>query len=338
MDRNRFQTAILAAVLLVLVGVSIVVVRLDGAACAQAVVIAQEGSAVERSAAAVTTPAMLQYQGRLSHPGTGEPVADGTYTMVLRLYDKPTGGKSLWMEAKDVPVQNGLFSTVLGDTKSLKRELFDGRALWLGIKVGSDPEAAPQQQVLPVAYALGLAPGAEIQANSGTPALSVSNAGAGEALHAGGAVVVDGNLTINGKLKGSHASDPDAHHARYTDQEALAAVLSSPEIITQYEFEDHVYGGMHYGRAIAFGSITPEGTIATSSGNVSSRWNNLWKGYEITIDGHTYDWHSYVTVVTPVTGGIANTWSNGGKMVVGIYQDAQSPGMKAAFHFVTFQP
>ncbi len=92
---------------------------------------------------AVLTP-LLQYQGRQTDPGTGEPVADGNYTMTFRLYDVASGGSALWTETKDVPVADGLFNTVLGDVTALDQGLFNGQALWLGVKVGADGEATPR--------------------------------------------------------------------------------------------------------------------------------------------------------------------------------------------------
>jgi len=111
--------------------------------------------------AGITAP-LLQYQGRLTDPGTGEPVVDGSHTMTFRLYASASGGTEFWTETKDVSVQDGLFSTVLGDKTSLDQAVFDGRELWLGVKVGADVEATPRQRVLPVAYALSLVPGAQI--------------------------------------------------------------------------------------------------------------------------------------------------------------------------------
>jgi hypothetical protein len=167
--------------------------------------------------------------------------------------------------------------------------------------------------VLPVAYALNLLPGAAVQANGSIAALSVSNSGTGQAFHAVGSVDVDGDLTVSGNI-------------------------SNPGIVTQYELDDHIYGGMHNGRAIAYGVIDENGNLLSSSGNVSSSWNNLGRYYEITIDGHDYDWRSYVTVVTPVLGGITSAWSIDGTLQVGIYKDSTSPGLKTPFQFVTFKP
>ena len=232
--------------------------------------LAQGGGELEPQA--VVTP-LLQYQARLTDPGTGEPVADGTYPMSFRLYNVESGGSWLWMETKDVEVRGGLLSTLLGELTLLDPHLFNGQALWLGIKVGTDPEAAPRQPLLPVAYALSLVPGAMVQANSSEPALQVNNLGGGTALQVGGSTLLDGNLDVNGgatvagglNVAGSltggshthsgsqitsgtvaepridpaiardpevaaaveaHRGDPDAHHVRYSDDEAWNAVLA----------------------------------------------------------------------------------------------------------------
>ena len=84
------------------------------------------------SAAAVTTPLLLQYQGRLADPGTGEAVIDGTYTMSFRLYDVESDGTALWNEIKDVSVQGGVFNAMLGDFAEYEEK---GLIYWL------DPES-----------------------------------------------------------------------------------------------------------------------------------------------------------------------------------------------------
>jgi hypothetical protein len=132
----------------------------------------------EAKVASAVSP-LLQYQGRLSDPSTGEPVADGAYPMTFSLYGADSDGSPLWTETKDVDVQGGLFSAALGDATPLDPGLFDGQALWLGIAVDGDAEATPRQQVLPVAYALSLVPGATISDSSSQPILSVVQGGAG---------------------------------------------------------------------------------------------------------------------------------------------------------------
>ena len=117
----------------------------------------------------------------MTNPATGQPVADGVYAVTFSLYDVAVGGTAKWTETKNVPVAGGLFSTALGDTAPLPQSLFSGQALWLGIKVGSDLEATPRQAIVPVAYALSLVPGAAITGSLPSPALRVSQSGAGMA-------------------------------------------------------------------------------------------------------------------------------------------------------------
>ncbi len=97
--------------------------------------------------------AALHYQARLTDPATGAP-REGTFTMTFRLYEVATDGAALWTETKDILVEEGLFATALGDVADLPADIFDGRDLWLGIKVGADAEAVPRQHLGYGAYAL----------------------------------------------------------------------------------------------------------------------------------------------------------------------------------------
>ena len=336
--------------------------------------------AQERKGEAAITTTLLQYQGRLTDPITGDSLPDGSYTMVFRLYSATTAGTPLWTESKDVPVQGGLFSTVLGSITPLDLGIFNGQGLWLGIKVGTDEEMVPRQQILPVAYALSLVPGAEIEAAGSSAALNVRNTGSGPALDANGPVNIAGNLSVSGSLNGGahnhsaeniasgtlaepripgtiardsevadyisdHAANSSAHHARYTNQEALNAVQTLGDFVTNYEFLDHVYGGNHHERytdaeavnaiknadgsgsgldadlldgqhvsdiramlPIAFGHIQWDGLRLKSTSNVTSSFNPANYAYEIAISGIQYDAWSYVTIVTPVYADLRFAW------------------------------
>ena len=92
------------------------------------------------SPAVAITP-VLQYQGRMTNPTTGQPIADGVYAVTFSLYDVAAGGTAKWTETKNVPVTGGLFSTALGDTAPLPQSIVNGQALWLGVNVGADLEA-----------------------------------------------------------------------------------------------------------------------------------------------------------------------------------------------------
>jgi hypothetical protein len=127
------------------------------------------------SAPDVPAPLVLNYQGRLADPLTGAAKPDGTYQMVFALYDVESGGSSLWTETRDVSVRGGLFSIRLGEITPIPAPaIFDGRAIWLAITVGADPQTSPRLPVSFVAYALyanraataGAATTAELAANS----------------------------------------------------------------------------------------------------------------------------------------------------------------------------
>jgi hypothetical protein len=136
----------------------------------------QDGDPASKAkSVAVTVPLLIGYQGRLADPGTGEAKPDGDYFVIFSLYDVESGGAALWNESKTVSVKNGVFSTHLGDITPLSISLFNGQALWLGIKVESDAEATPRQVLAVVPYAISLVPGASISGDSGSPIFSVEN-------------------------------------------------------------------------------------------------------------------------------------------------------------------
>ena len=116
-----------------------------------------------------TSVTLLNYQGRLIDPATGNAKPNGTYPMVFRMYNSPVGGTVLWTETKSMTVTNGFFSVLLGDTAPFNLSQFNGQSLWLGITVNADPELTPRLQLAAVPYAFyandagklgGLAPNA----------------------------------------------------------------------------------------------------------------------------------------------------------------------------------
>jgi hypothetical protein len=112
------------------------------------------GSGGAYAASSVTSS--IHYQGKLTDIA-GNPL-NGTYTMTFKLYETFTGGTALDADTHSLIVNNGLLSTTI----TFDPSYFDGRALWLGIQVESDPEMTPRQALQPVPYALSLRPGAII--------------------------------------------------------------------------------------------------------------------------------------------------------------------------------
>jgi len=99
-------------------------------------------------------PQLINYQGILVDPITGDPVADASYEMVFSIYDVASGGSAIWTETKNVQTQNGLYSVLLGSTTPLTATILSGTEKYLGIKVGTDTEMTPRKRIVSVAYAI----------------------------------------------------------------------------------------------------------------------------------------------------------------------------------------
>ena len=99
------------------------------------------------------TPNLINYQGYLTDPDTGIPVADGAYQMAFAIYDTDTGVDPVWSETKSVQVEDGLYAVLLGSITPLTLGIFDGTEKYLGVTVGSS-EMLPRKRIVSVAYAL----------------------------------------------------------------------------------------------------------------------------------------------------------------------------------------
>jgi hypothetical protein len=102
---------------------------------------------------------VVPIQGRLTN-AAGNPVPNGSYSITASIYDVSSGGTARCTDADPVQVTNGLFNLdmdycVPGD--------INGDQLYVGIKVGSDPEMTPRQPIYAVPYAWTVRPGAVIK-------------------------------------------------------------------------------------------------------------------------------------------------------------------------------
>jgi hypothetical protein len=101
----------------------------------------------------------FNYQGKLTRPSDGQPVTNGSYNMVLRIYDAASGGNCLWSArgscvsptAKSVTVTSGIFTTILGESGDNALGLdFSTASYYLGVQVGSDAEMTPRRPITSV--------------------------------------------------------------------------------------------------------------------------------------------------------------------------------------------
>ena len=101
---------------------------------------------------------IVQVQGRLTD-ANGNPI-NGPVDVTASIYDAPTGGAQRCSDSDSVTASNGLFTMAMDFCTASD---FNGDALWLGLKVGSDPEMTPRQEIAAVPYAWGLRPGAIVK-------------------------------------------------------------------------------------------------------------------------------------------------------------------------------
>lgn len=99
-------------------------------------------------------PQLMNYQGILTDPETGDPIPDDTYQMIFSIYDTPSGGSAIWSETRSVGTQDGLYNVLLGSTTPLTPSLLEGTEKYLGVQVGADPEMTPRKRMVSVAYAI----------------------------------------------------------------------------------------------------------------------------------------------------------------------------------------
>ena len=121
----------------------------------------------------------IPIQGRLTD-SHGHPL-NGTYNIKFSLYKTNTGGTAVCSDTDSVAVSDGLFSAKMDWCTASD---ISGDQLYLGIKVGSDPEMTPRQPIYAVPYDHSLRPGATINYNGTAAAFNVYNQGNGWGVYA----------------------------------------------------------------------------------------------------------------------------------------------------------
>lgn len=112
-------------------------------------------SASSASAAPQIVPQTLTQQGRLLD-SDGAPVDGVQLTFTFSLYTTASAGTAIWSEQQTVTPDNGYFSAKIGEGSAFTPDIFDGSrgTLYLGIKIGSDAEMAPRQELTSVPFAM----------------------------------------------------------------------------------------------------------------------------------------------------------------------------------------
>lgn len=134
----------------------------------------------------------IPIQGQLTD-ASGTPL-NGTHSIVFRLYDVMSGGTALCEDTISTTVTDGLFNTYIGAAACP----IDGRSLYLGIQVGSDPEMTPRQYIDNVPYAWSLRPGAKVKASSTEAIFLTQNNGTGSAITGQSVSADTGSIGVEG--------------------------------------------------------------------------------------------------------------------------------------------
>jgi hypothetical protein len=97
-------------------------------------------------------PGTISFSARLANDETGK-IVEGTHHLEFQLFDAATAGTSLWLEGRDLEIEEGLLFVELGETKPLELAAFDGRKLFLEVKL-DDVAMEPRIALSSVPYAL----------------------------------------------------------------------------------------------------------------------------------------------------------------------------------------
>lgn len=311
---------------------TLVTLTLAGSVMAE---VEQSAPAVQRTAIVqevTASPPVISYVGRLLDPATGLPKANGSYTIAFSLYDVANAGAPLWTEIKSVSVANGLFTTLLGDTTPLNLSQFNGQDLFLGITVGSDPEASPRSRLAHTPYAIR----AEVAAVADNATLL---GGQGPGAFAAVGHAHDGNAIVSGIV-----AEPRIDPALARDNEVTTIVkandgagsgIDADTLDGQNSSAFSTTNHSHRFLPVAYGFVNSNGTLASGTSNVSSTWTGA--RYEITIDGEDYFFSSYATLASPTCDNATmDTGSIGGKLL--ITPRVNNVVTQCPFQFVTFKP
>lgn len=100
-----------------------------------------------------SAPVSISHQGRLLD-SSGNPLS-GSFDITFRLFDVAIGGGVLWEESNVVPVDDGLFTVILGNTTPLDFASLGIRpdSLWLEIQIGGDSPLVPRSRITPTPMA-----------------------------------------------------------------------------------------------------------------------------------------------------------------------------------------
>jgi hypothetical protein len=136
------------------------------------------GLACSARSALAAAPPRLSHQGRLFDL-KGNPVKDGEkLEVVFAIY--PSEAKDadpIWKEKLLIEPEDGYYSVVLGEDKTLPPDLFDGEPKFLGITIEDDAELSPRAEITSVPYAIAANVSTEVTGDIHPKSVSIDGHG-----------------------------------------------------------------------------------------------------------------------------------------------------------------
>lgn len=187
-------------------------------------------------------PMLINYQGEIRSPTTGDPVTDGSYEMLLGIYDVEFGGTPLWegthssLNGNPVDITDGIFNVILGSGtgNALDASVFNGADRWLEIRIGTEI-LEPRQRITSVAYSIRSEDSRLLDGKEASEFAAASHGHSGSDISSG--VVseewIDGALTRDAEMDATvavHAAVADAHHVKTTSFAELTDTATDAQI------------------------------------------------------------------------------------------------------------
>lgn len=210
-------------------------------------------------------PKLINFQGIL-RDGSGNPVADGAYTVRFRIYDDSTTAEANFLWTETVPVQTlgGLFNVRLGDDTPLPNTLFTGSNRFVGVKVNVDPEMS-RLRLISVPYALHAL--RSDSAATATVALDLTCAGCVDAADLAANAVVGG---LAGDIADGSITEDDLADNSVGSGEIAAGAVGTSEIDAT-QVQRRVIGTAPVGEYVT--GINQDGSVTTAIDAGASAWN-----------------------------------------------------------------
>ncbi len=130
-------------------------------------------------------------------------------------------------------------------------------------------------------------------------------------------------------------ASPDAAIEAYAGTDGQAAILTGNAHVTGEITTEYSTGVTDMAVPIAYGFVNSSGTLANGTPNVTSSYDG--SRYVISIDGESYFFNEYVTVITLASGPkFVRTDSVSGNLLVFVYSTSGS-ATTGSFQFVTYR-